>query len=112
MFPGLEELMRQAQQMGQRVSQLKQELAKRTVTGTAGGGMVTVTANGAGQLLEIRIEPDVVDPAELQMLQDLVVAAVNQALLAARQLVAEQTRALTGGLALPGLEDLLGGPGG
>jgi len=109
MFPGMEELMRQAQQMGQRVSQMKQELARRVVTGTAGGGMVTVTANGAMQILSIEIESEVIDPAEADMLKDLVVAAVNQALTAARELVAEETRKLTGGMPIPGIENLLGG---
>ena len=109
MFPGMEDLMRQAQQMGQKMNALKQELARRTVTGTAGGGMVTVTANGAMQILSIEIESEVIDPAEADMLKDLVVAAVNQALAAARELVAEETRKLTGGLPIPGIENLLGG---
>ena len=111
MFPGFEEIMRQAQQMSQNMAQLKQKLASRTVEGTAGGGMVTVTVNGAGQLLRVVIEPDVVDPQDLEMLQDLVVAATNQALEAVREMVAEQTKALTGGVSIPGLENLLGGLG-
>ncbi len=109
MFPGFEEIMRQAQQMSRRMAQLKQELAGRTIKGTAGGGMVTATVNGTGQLLRVEIEPGVVDPQDVEMLQDLVVAAVNQALSAAREMVAEQTRALTGGMSIPGLENLLGG---
>jgi len=109
MFPGMEELMRQAQQMGQRVTQLKEELARRTVTGSAGGGMVTAIANGAMQILSVEIEPEVIDPAEAEMLTDLVVAAVNQALAAAREMIAEETRKLTGGMPIPGIETLLGG---
>ena len=110
MFPGMEELMRQAQQMGQRMQELKAELARRTVTGTAGGGMVTVTANGAMQVIEIDIEPEVIDRDEAEMLTDLIAAAVNQALTAAREMVAEETRKLTGGMPLPpGIENLFGG---
>ena len=110
MFPGMEELMRQAQQMGQRMNELKTELARRTVTGTAGGGMVTVTANGAMQILKVEIEPEVIDREEAEMLTDLIAAAVNQALSAAREMMAEETRKLTGGLPLPpGLDGLLGG---
>ncbi len=110
MFPGMEDLMRQAQQMGQRMNELKAELARRTVTGTAGGGMVTATANGAMQILSIEIEPEVIDPAEADMLKDLVVAAVNQALSAAREMAAEETRKVTGGMPMPpGLENLFGG---
>jgi hypothetical protein len=111
MIPGLEDLMRQAQQMSQRMQQMKQDLASQTVEGSAGGGMVVAVVNGAGQLQRIDIEPEAIDPAEREMLQDLVVAAVNQAQGAARELVAEKTRELTGGVPLPGIENLFGGLG-
>jgi DNA-binding YbaB/EbfC family protein len=110
-IPGIEELMRQAQQMSQRMAELKQELTKRRVTGTAGGGMVTATASGVGELLDVVIEPGVVDKEDVEMLQDLVVAAVNQALQAAKQLIAEETRGLTGGMPIPGMDSILGGLG-
>jgi DNA-binding YbaB/EbfC family protein len=108
-IPGLEDLMRQAQAFTQRLAQMKADLAREVVSASAGGGMVTAEANGRGQLLKVTIEPQVADPDELEMLQDLVVAAVNQALAKAKELAAEKTRQLTGGIPIPGIEELFGG---
>ena len=107
-MPGIDDLMRQAQAFGERLKQVKESLGREVVQGSAGGGMVTVEANGHGKVLRVRIEPQVVDPDDVEMLQDLVVAAVNQAIENARQLAAGKTRELTGGLPVDGIQDLLG----
>lgn len=108
-IPGIEDLMRQAQEFSHRLAQLKEDLAKRTVEGSAGGGMVRATCDGSGRIVNVAIEPAVLKDGDVEMLQDLVCAAVNQALEAAKQMAAEATRALTGGVAVPGLENLFGG---
>jgi len=108
-IPGFEDLIKQAQAFTQRLAQLKADLAREVVSASSGGGMVTAEANGRGQLLRVTIEPQVADPHELEMLQDLVVAAVNQALQKAKELAAEKTRQLTGGIPIPGIEELFGG---
>ena len=107
--PGFEDMLKQAQAFTQRLAQLKADLAREVVSASSGGGMVTAEANGRGQLLKVTIEKQVADPEELEMLQDLVVAAVNQALQKAKELAAEKTRQLTGGLPIPGIEELFGG---
>ena len=108
-IPGFEDLMQKAQAFTQQLARIKAELAREVVSASAGGGMVTAEVNGRGQLLKIAIEPQVADPQELEMLQDLVVAAVNQALAKAKDLAAEKTRQFTGGLPIPGIEDLFTG---
>jgi len=108
-LPNMEDLLRQAQDFSGRLSQLKEELARRTVEGSAGGGMVKVTADGQGRIRRVQIEPAILNPPDPEMIEDLVCAATNQALQAARQMAAEASRALTGGMSIPGLEGLLGG---
>jgi DNA-binding YbaB/EbfC family protein len=108
-IPGFEDLLQKAQAFTQQMARMKDELAREVVQASAGGGMVTAEANGRGQLLKVTIEPQVADPQELEMLQDLVVAAVNQALAKAKDLAAEKTRQLTGGMAIPGIEELFSG---
>lgn len=105
-IPGLEDLMKQAQAFSQQLARMKEELARETVQGSAGGGMVQVVANGRGAIVDVRIEPQVVDSEDIEMLQDLVCAAVNQALTKARELAANKSRSLTGGMSIPGLENL------
>ena len=95
--------MKQAQQFQERLHKLQQELGAKTVTGSAGGGMVTVTANGRGELLSIVLEKGIVNPADVQLLQDLVLAAVNDALVKSRQLGQGEMGKLTGGMHIPGL---------
>lgn len=80
----IQQLMQQAQRMQQQMAQKQAELAEKTVTAQSGGGMVTATVNGAHELLELSIDPDVIDPEDKEMLEDMVVAAVNQAM-ASRQ---------------------------
>jgi DNA-binding YbaB/EbfC family protein len=95
--------MKQAQKMQAKMAEMQEELADRVVEGTSGGGMVKVQANGRQEVLSILIEPDVVDPEDVEMLQDLVVAAVNDALRKSQEMMAEEMKKLTGGMSIPGL---------
>ena len=92
----LQSLFETAQRVQQQISKIQEELAAMTVEGSSGGGMVTAVANGRQQLLSVAIEPEVVDPQEVGMLQDLVVAAVNQALSRAAELAQQEMAKLTG----------------
>lgn len=103
MSKGLGNMMRQAQMMQQKMARLQEELAEKEVEASAGGGMVAARVNGKQQLLEIRIEPAAVDPQDVEMLQDLVVAAVNEAIKKSQQLAQEEMGKLTGGMNIPGL---------
>jgi len=96
-------LMKQAQQFQEKLGTIQEELATKMVTGTAGGGMVTATVSGSSELIGIAIEEDVINPEEAQMLQDLVVAAVNDGLRKAKELSQQEMGKLTGGLNLPGM---------
>ena len=100
---GLGDIMKQAQRLKAEMERLQAEAATRTVEGSAGGGMVTVVANGKGDLLSVKIDPEVARGEDLEMLQDLVVAAATDALRRARELLAQEVSRLTGGLNLPGL---------
>lgn len=95
--------MQAAQKMQQDVARLQEELGGKKVEATSGGGMVTVVANGRQEVLSIKIDPQAVDPRDVGMLEDLVSAAVNQALTKAKELAQREMAALTGGLGLPGL---------
>ncbi len=94
-------LMKQAQQMQERVKKLQEEAGNKTVEASSGGGMVTVVANGRQDVLSIKIDPSVVDPKDLEMLQDLVAAAVNEALRKSQDLMKEDMGKLTAGMGLP-----------
>ncbi len=97
------DLMRQAQEMGERMRRLREELGGRTVEGSAGGGMVTAVVNGRQELLSVRIEKEVVSPDDVGMLQDLVCAAVNAALARSREMAAAELGKVTGGVLPPGI---------
>ncbi len=99
-------IMQQAQQMQAKLIEIQQELAKKTVQGSAGGGMVTVTVNGRGEVLSIAIEKEMISPNEAEMLQDLIVAATNDGLRRAKELGRQEMGKLTGGLNLPGISDM------
>ena len=99
----MNEIMKQAQQMQQKLSQVQNELADRTVTASVGGGMVSVTVNGKNELLSIRIDQEVINPEDQEMLQDLIVSAVNEGLKKARDMAQTEMRKLTGGINIPGL---------
>lgn len=94
---------KQAQQMQARLAKLQEELAGKTVEASAGGGMVTVVANGRQEILSVRIEKEVVSPEDSDLLQDLVRAAVNEALSRSREMAAGEMARVTGGIGLPGL---------
>ncbi len=96
-------MMKQAQQLQSKMTKLQEELAEKTVESSSGGGMVKVTANGRQQILSIQVEKEVVDPDDVEMLQDLVLAAVNDALAKAQEMVSSEMSKLTGGLNIPGL---------
>jgi DNA-binding YbaB/EbfC family protein len=99
---GMGNLQRMAQQMQQEMARIEAELREAQVDGSAGGGVVKATVTGKQELVSITIDPSAVDPSDVDMLQDLVVAAVNDALGASRRLAVEMMAAVTGGLKIPG----------
>lgn len=94
-------IMQQAQQMQGKLQQMQDELGTKTVSAASGGGMVTVTADGKGQIRSIRIDPSVVSPSDVEMLEDLVLAAVGEAQKKAGELAQEEMKKLTGGMPFP-----------
>ena len=100
---GMGNIMKQAQQMQKRMAQLQQELEERRIEATAGGGMVTAVVSGKQQLISLTIDPKAVDPEDIEMLQDLVVAAVSEALKQSQKIAEEELGKITGGLNIPGL---------
>lgn len=100
---GMNELVRQAQVMQKKMAKLQEELEVRTVEGSAGGGMVTAVVTGANELKSIAIDKTVVDPNDVDMLQDLVLAAVNDGLKKAKAMMEAEMGQLTGGIKMPGL---------
>ena len=99
----MQDLVKQAQMMQKKMATMQEELNAREVEASAGGGMVTVKVNGGQEVLEVRIEKDVVDPEDVEMLQDLILAATNDALKRAREMVQGEMSQLTGGMKIPGL---------
>jgi len=95
--------MKQAQKMQEQMMRVQDELAAKTVEATAGGGMITAVVNGKHELVSLKIEKEVVDPEDIEMLQDLVVAAVNEGVRRAQEMAAEEMSKVTGGLNIPGL---------
>jgi len=102
-IPNMGKLMKQAQQLQAKMAKIQEELNERTVEASAGGGMVTVVANGKQEIVSIRIEQEVIDPDDAEMLQDLVMAAVNDALNRAKDMMNEEMGKLTQGMNIPGL---------
>ena len=96
-------MMKQAQKMQEEMARVQAEAAGKTAEASAGGGMVTVTANGANEIVAVKIEKDVVNPDDVEMLQDLIMAAMNEAVERSQGLAADRMGALTGGLNIPGL---------
>jgi len=99
----MNKMMKQVQKMQQEMIKLQEELGSRTVEGSAGGGAVVAVANGRNEIISIQIKPEAVDPSDVEMLQDMVLAAVNDALKRAREMVAQEMGRFTGGLKIPGL---------
>ena len=100
---GMANLQRMAQQMPQEMLRVQNELGASQVDGSAGGGVVKAVVTGKQELVSVTIDPDAVDPSDVEMLQDLIVAAVNDALRASRELAEEKMAAVTGGLQIPGM---------
>ncbi|MFN8628384.1 MAG: YbaB/EbfC family nucleoid-associated protein [Candidatus Binatia bacterium] len=102
-FGPLGNIVKQAQDLQERLTRIQEEAAAKTVEATAGGGMVTVVVSGKLQVTDIRIDPEVITSGDTQMLQDLLVAAVNKGIRGAQELMAEEMKKITGGLQIPGL---------
>ncbi len=99
----LSNIMKKAQALQEQMAKIQEEAGAKTVESSAGGGMVTVIANGRGEIVSIKIEPDVINSGDIEMLQDLIVAAVNQAIRDAQKLMSEEMAKITGGLKIPGM---------
>jgi DNA-binding YbaB/EbfC family protein len=106
-MPNMGQLMKQAQQIQTKMAKLQEDLGDRTVEASSGGGMVIVVANGRQEVLSIKIEHEVIDPDDAEMLQDLIMAAVNDALTKAKDMVNEEMGKLTKGMNIPGMPGLL-----
>ncbi|MGB9680099.1 MAG: YbaB/EbfC family nucleoid-associated protein [Thermoanaerobacteraceae bacterium] len=105
-FPGgfnINNMLKQAQQMQEDMKKIQEELVNKTVEATSGGGMVKVVANGRKELISIKIDPEAVDKDDVEMLEDLILAATNQALRSAEEMIAQEMGKVTGGLNIPGL---------
>lgn len=100
---GMGNMMKQAQKLQTKMLRMQEEMATKTVEISAGGGMVNVVANGANQIVAIKMEKEIVDPDDVEMLEDLVLAAVNEALSKAQEMVSSEMNKLTGGMKIPGL---------
>jgi DNA-binding YbaB/EbfC family protein len=96
-------MMKQAQKLQAKMMRLQEEMAEKTVESASGGGMVKVVANGRQQIVSVSIEKEVVDPDDVEMLQDLVLAAVNDALAKSQEMVTAEMSKLTGGMNIPGI---------
>jgi len=100
---GMANMMKQAQKLQSKMLKMQDQLSEKTVEGSSGGGMVKVVASGKQQVISIEIEKEVVDPEDIEMLQDMIVAAVNDALNKSQEMVTGEMSKLTGGLNIPGL---------
>lgn len=103
MTKGLAGIMKQAQKLQAQLGRIQEEMAEKTTEASSGGGMVTVLINGKQEVLSVKIDPEVVNPEDVEMLQDLIVAAVNEGVRKSQQMVAEEMKKITGGLSIPGL---------
>lgn len=103
----LSNIMQQAKDMQEKMAKIQEDLSRKTITGSAGGGMVLVNVNGQGDVLSVVLEKAIIDPQESTMLQDLIVAATNDAITKAKELSKQELGQLTGGLNIPGLTNLM-----
>ncbi len=102
-IPGLGNMMKQVQKVAEETQKIEQELGEQKIEASSGGGMVKVVANGRGEVLEVKIDPQVVDPEDVEMLEDLVISAIREALEKGAEMKAARLQELTGGLNIPGL---------
>jgi DNA-binding YbaB/EbfC family protein len=105
-IPNMGQIMKQAQQFQAKMAKMQEELGDRTVEATSGGGMVSVVVNGRQEVVSIKIEREVIDPDDAEMLQDLIMAAVNDGMAKAKEMVNEEMGKLTKGLNLPNIPGL------
>ncbi len=103
MAKGLGGMLKQAQKIQAQLAKIQEEMAQKTIEASSGGGMVSVVVNGKQEVISIKIEPEVVNPDDIDMLQDLILAAVNEGIRKSQEMVSEEMRKLTGGLSIPGL---------
>ncbi len=103
MSKGFGNLLKQAQQIHSKITQLQEEMAGKTVEASSGGGMVHVVINGRQEIRSLRIDPEVVNKEDVEMLQDLISAAVNEAIRKSQEMMTEEMKKITGGLSVPGL---------
>ena len=103
MSKGFGNILKQAQQMHTKIAQLQEEMAGKIVEASSGGGMVNIVMNGKQEVLSIRIDPEVVNKEDMEMLQDLIAAAVNEAIRKSQEMMTEEMKKITGGLSVPGL---------
>ena len=103
MTKGLGNILKQAQQMHAKIAQLQEEIAAKTVEGSSGGGMVNIVMNGKQEIVSVRIDPEVINREDVEMLQDLIMAAVNEAVRKSQEMMQEEMKKITGGLSIPGL---------
>jgi DNA-binding YbaB/EbfC family protein len=103
MMPNMQQAMKQIQKMQAEMARVQQELEQKTVTATAGGGVITVEVSGKLELRKIEIDPEVVNPEDLEMLQDLITAAVNEGIKKAQDMVSSEMAKVTGNINIPGL---------
>jgi DNA-binding YbaB/EbfC family protein len=103
MTKGLGGMLKQAQKIQAELAKVQEEMAQKTIEASSGGGMVSVVVNGKQEVISINIEREVVNPEDIDMLQDLVLAAVNEGIRKSQEMVAEEMKRLTGGLSIPGL---------
>jgi len=106
-IPNMANLMKQAQKFQSQMAKLQEELGDKTVEASAGGGMVTVEVNGRQEILSIKIDPEVIDPDDVDMLQDLILAAINDGLTRAKDMINEEMGKLTKGLNIPNIPGLM-----
>ena len=99
----LKNMMKQVQDIQGRINSMQGELAEKTIETSSGGGMVTVTANGKQEIISINISPEIIDPSDISMLQDLITAAVNAALKSSKDMMQDELSKITGGIKIPGL---------
>jgi len=103
MTKGLGGMLKQAQKIQAQLAKMQEEMAQKTVEASSGGGMVSVVVNGKQEVISVKIEREVVNPDDIDMLQDLILAAVNEGIRKSQEMVTEEMKRLTGGLSIPGL---------